>query len=373
MAEEGDSGEKTEQPTGRRLSEARKEGQVGVSSDFSGVISIIAAYLALQYIAPSLWRDLKIVVAASFTSQYSTEPITLDVLRAQTIQVAYLLLPEILLIMLIAAFFGSGVTLLQTNFLWSSKLFHPKLSHLNPVNGFQRIFSLNNFMYTLKAIAKLCIICPIGYFAFMHLFPSFIGLTNFGIADLMTFTASATDYIFWKVISCLLILGIIDLIWQKWRTKKKLKMSKQEVKDEKKAVEGDEGTRRRIISIGMRRARDRMMQAVRTADVVVTNPTHIAVALSYSMEPGSAPKVVAKGRGFLAERIKEIARECGIPVLERKPLARALYKMCEVGHEIPYELFKAVAEILAYVYRLKNRIPAKARAAMQKRQREKEK
>lgn len=370
MAEEGDSGEKTEQPTPRRTSEARKEGQVGVSTDFSSVVGLIAAYLALQYVAPSLWDDLKIVVSASFSSSYSSEPITVEVLRDQTIHVLYLLVPELLIIMFIAAFFGAGVTLIQTNFLWAPKLFNPRLSYLNPITGFKRIFSLNNFVHTAKAIVKLLIICPIAYFAFFNLFPSFVGLMDVHVQSLLAFTAKAADYIFWKIISCLLILAILDLVWQKWRTNQKLKMSKQEVKDEKKSVEGDEGTRRRILAIGLRRARDRMMQSVKTADVVVTNPTHIAVALSYSLEPGSAPRVVAKGQGFIAEQIKKIAHEHGVPVIERKPLARALYKMVEVGQEIPYELFKAVAELLAYVYRIKGKIPAKARAAISKKQKD---
>ena len=158
--------------------------------------------------------------------------------------------------------------------------------------------------------------------------------------------------------SFLFVLGILDLIWQKYNTKRQQKMSKQEVKDEKKSVEGDEQTKRKIVQIGMRRARDRMLANVPLADVVVTNPTHFAVALSYTNETG-APRVIAKGKNHLAQRIKKIAKENGVPVVERKPLARALFKSVEVGHEIPYELFKAVAELLAYVYRLKGKIPAR--------------
>ena len=166
----------------------------------------------------------------------------------------------------------------------------------------------------------------------------------------------------------LLCLGIVDFLWNRYRTKKRLMMSKQEVKDEKKATEGDETMRRRIIAIGLQRARDRMFLAVPKADVIVTNPTHIAVALAYTAEAGSAPRVVAKGKGHIAERIKDLGRKHGVPIIERKPLARALFQTVEVGQEIPYELFKTVAEVLAYVYRLKGKFPGRNRKQIQPQQ-----
>jgi flagellar biosynthesis protein FlhB len=366
MAENEEGGEKTEQPTGRRIGEARKEGQVGVSTDLSNVIGMIGAFWALQFIAPYLWDDLLLVTRGSFTSRYTTEILNAQIIKDQAISVMLVLLPEICVVVVAAAFFGAGCTLIQTNFLWSWHLVKPKMVHINPLSGIKRIFSANNAIHLLKDIAKLSIIGPIGYFAFFDFLPQFIGLINEKVSGLLPFAAMAMTEIFWKIMTLLIILAILDLIYQKWSVKKKLMMTKHEVKDERKAVEGDEGTRRRILSIGMRRIRERMMQQVKTADVVVTNPTHVAVALSYSRDMGSAPRVVAKGRGHLAERIKQIAREHGVPVIERKTLARALFKMAEVGQEIPYELYRAVAEILAYVYRLKGKVPDKARAAMHK-------
>ncbi|RME57385.1 MAG: EscU/YscU/HrcU family type III secretion system export apparatus switch protein [Candidatus Dadabacteria bacterium] len=160
--------------------------------------------------------------------------------------------------------------------------------------------------------------------------------------------------LFWQIFAVLLILAIIDYFWGKHQWLKQYKMTKQEVKDEKKAVEGDEETRKKIQAKGFQRIIQRIQQSVPNADVVITNPTHLAVALKYDKETMTAPKVVAKGRGFIAERIKRIAKEAGVPVLERKPLARALYESVEVGAEIPRALYRAVAEVLAYVYRLKN-------------------
>ena len=362
MAQDGDSGEKTEQPTGRRKNEARSQGQVGQSRELAQVFGITAAFIALQYIAPSLWRDLKYVTASSLTSRYSTEPLDAQVLRTIFYALVLILIPEILLMLGISALFGAGCSAVQTKFLFSWKMLRPKLSLLHPIRGLKRILGVQNSVQTLKALIKLGIICPIAYFAFFELFPSMLSLIDVPVSHLLPFTATAATSIFRRIMSWLLLLAIIDLIWQKWHTYKQLKMSKWEVKEERKAVEGDERMRRRIISIGMSRLRERMLRAVPQADVVVTNPTHISVALKYTMQPGTAPKVLAKGKGYVALRIQEIARQHGVPVIERKPLARALFKACEVGQEIPYEFYKAVAELLAYVYKLKGKIPFSSRA-----------
>lgn len=367
MAEEGDSGEKTEAPTARRTSESRKEGQVGQSQELSNVFGITAAFLALQYVAPYLWDDLLLIVKGSFTADIAGLTFDVHTLRTKAVQLVLALLPEMIIIMLIAAFFGAGCTAVQTKFLWSWKLIKPKMMHISPLKGIKRIFSVNNYVALIRNIAKLCIICPIAYFAFFDLLPGFMQLMSTPVSDILPSTAKAAAYVFWKIITCLFILAILDLVWQKYTNYKKLKMSKQEVKDERKAIEGDEATRRRIMAIGLNRARERMLQKVPTADVVVTNPTHYAIAISYSMESGSAPRIVAKGKGYVAQRIKEIAKKHGVPVIERKMLARALFKMAEVGQEIPYEFFRAVAELLAYVYRIRGKLPEKARRAMLKR------
>ena len=361
--DEGDSGEKTEAPTGKRASHARTQGMTGQSPEFSQVIGMFAAFYALCYIAPHLWRTVELLLRGAFTSRYMSEPITIPILQTQFLGLLYVLLPKLFLLLFIAAFFGAGSMLIQTKFNFQPSLLKPKLRSIAPLAGIKRIFSAANLFNLTKQLIKLCIIAPVAYSAFMQFVPSFLKMMDIPLLQLMPLTATMADSLFKEIMKYLFIIACADVAWNKWRTRKRLMMSKQEIKEERKAQDGDESSRRRILQLGMARIRERMMKNVPKADVVVTNPTHIAVALSYSAEPGSAPKVVAKGKGHVAERIKEIARRHGVPVIERKPLARALFKVVEVDQEIPLELFKAVAEILAYVYRLKGKNPLKNRKA----------
>ncbi len=361
-AEDENGGEKTEKPSGKRISQARSQGTVAKSNDLSQVVGIIGAYIGLQYLTPLLWLDMQTVLRRSLTS-YTNTPLTQANLQSGFLGVLWLVGPEVLLLMVVAAFFGAGSMAVQTNFLFSTALLKPKWTHINPIAGIKRIFTVANLVNLLKAFAKLAIIGPVAYFAFAHLFPQLIGLMDAPLDHLLPFTSFATTYIFRRVMQLLLLLAILDYAYQWWSTNRQLKMTKVEVKEEQKAVEGDEATKMAIRSKALTRARQRMLKAVRTADVVVTNPTHLSVALSYDLKPGAAPKVVAKGRGYMALRIREIAQEAGVPIVERKPLARALFKSVEVDQVIPYELYAAVAELLAYVYRLKGRNPFRSRQA----------
>jgi flagellar biosynthetic protein FlhB len=355
MAEEGDSGEKSEDPTSRRLSESRQDGMIAHSRDLSNVLGMTAAVVALEFLAPKLWETLQIITIGSFTSNLFQETLELTVLHQQFIALLWLLIPVVLFMIAIAAICGAGASAMQTRFLWSNKLLRPKFNILNPVSGLKKIFGTSGLFQTAKSIAKLCIICPIAYTSFFELFPRLIGIMDIPLEEILPFTAYAANFMFWKIIAWLLLLAIVDYIWQRYQTKKKLMMSKQEIKEERKATDGDEKTKRQMRVKALQKMRDRMFQQIPTADVVVTNPTHFAVALRYSMETGSAPTVVAKGRGFVAKRIRESAARHGIPVIERKSLARALFKAVEVGQEIPFDLYQAVAEILAYVYRIKGK------------------
>lgn len=357
MADDSDSGEKTEEPTARRLGDARKKGMVGQSYELSSVLGMAGAFYALTNIAPQMWQEIQVLLHLCFSSDFTRQHWTIPDLHARFIALIWLILPRLLYIMLIAAFIGSMSTLLQTNFLLTWSKVKPKFNMINPLNGLKRIFSAGNFINLLKQIAKLAIIGPIAYSAYWGYVPQFFRMMDVPITDLLPLTANMASDIFVRMMKLLIVLAIGDAIYSKMKFRKSMMMSKHAVKDERKSVEGDETMRRKIISMGLQRARERMMRNVPKADVVVTNPTHIAVAIQYSAIPGVAPKVIAKGKGHLAERIKEIARRHGVPVLERKPLARALFASVEVDHEIPYELFKAVAEVLAYVYRLKGKSP----------------
>jgi flagellar biosynthetic protein FlhB len=361
MAEESDAGEKTEEPSGRKLIQARTDGMVARSVELSQVLGLSATFVVLQFVAPPLWRKLIAVTTGSFTTDLSSRAFQPNELRLYFLNLVLYLAPEILILLLASAAIGSLSTLLQTNFLWSSKLFKPKWSMLNPVTGLKRIFSMQNKVQLLKSIAKLLIIAPIAYYAFFDYAPVLTRLMAVPLGEYFTITSDFLGHIFWQIMKFMFVLALCDYGWQRYSTKKKLMMSKQEAKDERKSTEGDERTKYAIRSRALQRARQRMMQAVKTADVVVTNPTHISVALKYSMVKGSAPQVVAKGKGLIAKRIRELAAEHGVPVIERKPLARALYAAVEVGHQIPYELYTAVAELFAYVYKLKGRNPIQRR------------
>jgi len=360
MAKETESGqEKSEEPTGKRLSDARRDGKVAQSNELNQIMGMTAAFVAIYFISPYLWRDLVVIIRKAFGESHHMlkDPATSHAFQDGFTSLLWALAPEIFLMLIIAAFFGAGTGMIQTKFLWSNKSLAPKFKQLNPIQGLKRIFGAKNAFQTFKSIAKLAIILPIAYYAFLEIFPQLMGLMHIPLQQQLPFAGDAATTIYIRIAVLLLILAIIDWIWTTYKHKEDLKMSKQEVKDEQKATEGDEKTKKQIQQKGLQNAYRRMMEDIPSADVVVTNPTHIAVALSYSFEKGSAPKVVAKGKGYVAERIKRMAKENRIPVVERKPLARALFKAVEVGQEIPYELYAAVAELLSYVYRIKGKNP----------------
>ena len=354
-----DDDDKTEDPTEKRKSKAKSEGQIGKSTEFGQVMGMIASFLAIQYLSAELWQDIQLICKAGFSpSALLKEPMTIQSVHTNFLSVAKMLLPDILLLMAIAGLTGALSIALQTKFHYTTKNLKPKFAQVfNVLSGLKKLISINNLVNLLKAVAKLAIIGPMGYFTFVELFPEFLSLINIPVDQMLTYTADAMHRIFWKIIAVLFLMAIFDVYWQKRQNYKKLKMSKQEVKDEAKQY--DESNKRKIQAKGFQRARERMMSAVPQANVVVTNPTHYAVALMYDLETGSAPQVVAKGKGYIALKIREIAKENGVPVVERKSLARALFDSVEVGQEIPYELFRAVAELLAYVYRLGGQNPFK--------------
>lgn len=357
MAAENDSGEKTEEPSGRRIDKARSDGMVGKSQDMALVAHVTVAFILLEHFAPTFWDKIQKLFIICFSYAPQDDPLAVDAIREKFLKLIILLGPELLLFMVLIAIAGSLTTAIQTRFLWSWKLVTPKFNQINPITGIKRLLGIRNWINILKSILKLAIIGPIAYFAFMDLFPHIIELMSSSTGSILPFVARGFSKIFWKIMALLFILSIFDFVWQKYTTKRDLKMTKHEVKEERKSMEGDEQTKMRIRIKGLQRIRQRMMQNVPTADVVVTNPTHFAVALKYDPALGSAPVVVAKGQDHLALRIREVARSHGVPVVEKKLLARSLYQSVEVGQSIPYELFTAVAELLAYVYRLRGKNP----------------
>ncbi|MBN8550645.1 MAG: EscU/YscU/HrcU family type III secretion system export apparatus switch protein [Deltaproteobacteria bacterium] len=353
MSETSTPEERTEDPTERRIGELRKRGALHFSMEITHVASLVAGFLILKHMCANLFADMREVIEKSFALIGSSDPITPHMLRDGFIGLLYIVLPDIVIIALVIAVVASLAVLLQTKWNIKERKIDFKFLHLNPIAGIKRIFSVQGYLTTLKAIVKLAIILPIGYFALKRFAPTMINLIHMGVPEILAFTATAIEYVFWKIIYILFAIAIFDYFWGKKQWLKMNRMTKAEVKDEMKSIQGDEQTKRRIQMKGLARIMQRIKSTVPKADVVVTNPTHYAVALKYDRTSMAAPIVLAKGKGFLALRIRSIAKEAGVPVLERKPLARALYASAEVGAQIPYELFKAVAEVLAYVYRLK--------------------
>jgi flagellar biosynthetic protein FlhB len=354
MAQGSAPEERTEMPTERRLEELRKEGTVPLSQDAVMVISITVAFLLIQFGWQYLFVDMKLIMTKSFSLIKNPEPLTITDLQNGFTGLLWMIGPKLLVLFGVLALIAGLIVMLQTKWNVKEKKLAFKFSKLNPMEGFKRIFSIQNWGNTLKAVAKLGIILPIGYFALKRFAPDMITLIHTSIAELMDYTANAMNYLFWQIIKVLIVLAIFDYVWTRHHWLKNAKMTKDEVKDEKKSLEGDEETKRKIQAKGLRRIAQRIRQSVPQADVIVTNPTHYAIALKYDRTTMDAPQILAKGKGFLALKIREIAKASGVPIVERKPLARALYASGEVGKSIPYELFRAVAEVIAYVYKLKN-------------------
>lgn len=337
------------------MSQLRREGQIHFSVDVAQVATLLTGFLLLKYMSGLIFEDMRQVYIKAFKMIGASEPLTIHFLHEGAIGLLALVGPDLALFVFIIACVATLGIFLQTDWNIKAKKINFNWGGLNPINGIKRVFSIQGFITTGKALLKLCIILPIGYYALKNYAASMVQLVHFSIPNIISFTLEAMSYVFWKILYVLIAIAIVDYFWGKHLWLRQNRMTKEEVKDERKSIEGDEATKRKIVAKGLQRIMQRLKMSVPKADVVVTNPTHYSVALQYDRSTMSAPKVVAKGKGYIALRIRQIARESGVPVLERKPLARALFASTEVGTQIPHELFRAVAEVLAYVYKLKGK------------------
>lgn len=354
MSENSTPEERTEMPTERRMSQLRKEGALFISTDIVQLATLVTGVFLLMLLWNWMYFALSITMERAFTMVGKKDDFTIESLFQGFIGLATLVAPPVILLSLGVGVVAALAVLLQTNWNIKEKKIDFKASWLNPINGVKRIVSLQGLVMTLKALLKLAIMLPIGFFALKWRAPEMVSLMHLSVEQIMEYTSGGVLWIFWKIFYVLLAFAIFDYVWGKYQWLRQNKMTKAEVKDERKSVEGDEETKRKIIHKGLQRIAQRIATSVPKAHVVVTNPTHISVALRYDRAHDAAPIVVAKGKGFVALRIREIAKAHQIPIVERKPVARALFESTEVGSTIPRELFKAVAEVLAYVYRLKN-------------------
>ena len=359
FAKDGEGGEKTEPATAKKLKDAREEGKVVKSRELNSAFGLIVLFLCLKIFVSYVGQKL----IAVFTYAYGqlADFVLINEKNLSTQAIASLFKNIILQWMLIVLpFFAFGViiallvSIVQVGWKVSTKPMKPELSKFNPINGFKRMFSKDSVFELVKSIVKIGLI---GYMAYAsirdHQNELFI-LYDLELNQAIALVGGLVIDVGFKISLVYLIVGIADFVYQKHKFNEDMKMTKQEVKDEFKNTEGDPQIKGRQRRKMQEVSQKRMMQDVPKADVVITNPTHFAVALRYDTKESTAPVVVAKGADYIAQKIKEIAKDNQIEIVENKPLARMIYHNVDVGAEIPPELYQAVAEVLAYVYRLKN-------------------
>jgi flagellar biosynthetic protein FlhB len=353
MAE--DLGEKTEQPTGRRLTEARNKGQVARSQDLGAAVSMIAALIIFAAFGGLFMTTMAGVIRRLLEGQTLGDPLSaasiVPAIHWVSMRSLTVMVP-VMILMALVAYVGQVV---QVGWLVTTHPLKPKIDRLSPVAGVKKIFSKRSLVKTIVNTGKLAVTLVVGAIVASRHTEAIVSLPRLGVAQaLYKIALICLELAAWLLL-VLLALAIADLIYQRWQHIQDLKMTKQEVKDERRTVEGDPEVRKRRMRMAQEIALQRIASAVPDADVVVTNPTHFAVAIRYDAADMHAPRVVAKGADILAFRIRHVAQRSGVHVIERPPLARALYHGTEVGQEISPEHYEAVAEILAYVYRLEGR------------------
>lgn len=346
-----DFGEKTEAPTPRKKKEARDRGQVAKSTDLTAAGALLFAMIILNLFAPSMFNNL-----LNFTQKmlgYSAK----DAMTVNSMQnlgsyaihtLGYTIAPICLLFMFSAVL----ITLAQVGLIFTAHPLKPDLQKIDPISGFSKIFSMQSLFKLLISLLKVGLIAGVSFLTIRSRIPQIVSLTGEDHWQILAVAGEMIYLLGIRLAAVLLFIAIFDYAYSRYKHEEGLKMSKQELKEEMRRMEGDPLVRERRRRVAQQLAMQRMQAAVPTSDVIVTNPTEFAIAIKYDSETMVAPKVVAKGADLVAKRIRQIAIENGIPIVERKPLARALYKTVEVGDEVPPSFYKAIAEILAYVYEI---------------------
>lgn len=357
FADNGGGGDKTEEPTAKRLQDARKEGQVAKSQELISGAMLFMLFIAIKlfggYIANSFIKVFH--RNYGYISVYSVETPEIGNLTSMFGRAMLDILLMTLPIFAFAIVIAVMLNIFQVKWKVTSKPLQPKFSRLNPVSGFKKIISMDKIFELIKSVAKIAVIFIVAYTTIMDEIESIKILYDL---DLMQAVLYISDFVInmgIKISAVYLLIGFVDFIYQKLKFKKDMRMSKQEVKDEYKQQEGDPQVKGKIKSKMRESSMRRMMQKMPDADVVITNPTHFACAIQYDKEKAAAPVLIAKGADHLAQKLKDIAKEYDVPIVENKPLARMLYYNVEIDAEIPQELYQMTAEVLAYVYQLKNK------------------
>ncbi len=348
-----DDQEKTEEPTSKKIEDAREEGNVPNSRDTSGVFTLFVSILALLLIFPFMQERMFLLVKYLFSLQ------GMEITRTNIIDIAFIIMREFLLIVLplaiVVAISGIIGSLAQFGFVFTTKPLSPDLSKLDPIKGLGNLISMKKLLEGVKITFKAHITLGVGFWFFFIFIQELPTVALFSLPDQLSWAVEKILTIALVMLLVLFVFAMIDLVIVRKQYFDKLKMSKQEVKDEMKNMEGDPHIKGKIRQIQMQAAQKRMMASVPEADVVITNPTHYAVAIMYDETKHRSPIVIAKGKDNIAVKIKEIARENGVHIVQNPPLARALFKEVDVDKPIPETLFATVAEVLAYVYKMNKR------------------
>ncbi len=354
MSDQDSSQDKTERASSRRREKARDEGQVAKSMDLNSSAILGLGFLSIYMMGPFMADN--IMELMRYTMAHAPEMAIADqsyiTVFGDSMLKFFMLLSPLFALLMVIAF---SINIAQVGFKITPKALEPKWSKLDMLKGAKKIVSMKSLVQLFKDTAKLTVIGWVGYKTIAGDFESFFLLPDMSIFQFAITMGKMTLGIALKMASVIFAIAILDYAYQKYEHEKSIKMSKQDLKDEYKDTEGSPQLKARVRQVQRDMARSRMMDAVPMADVVVANPTHIAVALKYDADKGDAPVVLAKGERKIAQKIKQIAKDHGVPVIEDKPLARALFKICEIGDMVPANLFKAVAEILAHVYKLKGK------------------
>jgi flagellar biosynthetic protein FlhB len=360
MAEEDDAS-KTEDPSGRKLEKGREEGQVASSNEVRNWVVMLGGTLGVLILSRPMMRDVEKVMLP-FVAQAEAIPMDLEHLEKVfldlSLQLAVILAP-LLGMFLLLGYLGNVV---QTGLVYSPKKLEPKMERISPLAGFKRLFSMKAVIEFVKGLLKIAIVSGVCGMMAMPFLKDFDFLISFEMIQFMERVHELVLRLVIGAFAVMTVIAVLDFAYQRFSFMKEMRMTKHEVKEEYKQQEGDPQIKARIRRIRTERARKRMMAAVPTADVVITNPTHFAVALSYKMNEMEAPRLVAKGVDHIAFRIRQIAEENEVPIVENPPLARALYATVELDQEIPPEHYKAVAEVIGYVMRLRGDLPQQAGA-----------
>ncbi|MBN1916622.1 MAG: flagellar biosynthesis protein FlhB [Verrucomicrobia bacterium] len=350
MAEE-DKEARTETATPKRRNEAREKGSVAQSADVSSVVVLFLGLLCLWFGGSFISRQFKDLLRVTFETYTSVEltPSSTYPLLLQILGRVALMMAPVLLVVVVASVVASVI---QYGWLWSPQALKPKLDQLKPKLSRLNMLSKDKLVDLAVAVGKIALIGLVAYWSIKGYLLRFVPLMDQTVPQIADFTVGVALRVSLKIIIVLIVLATLDYVWKRHRHEEKLKMTKQQVKDERKNVEGDPQVKGHIRGLQLKASMRRMMHEVPKADVVITNPTHYAIALQYDAEVMPAPKVIAKGARLLAERIIALAKAHHVPIVQNPPLAQALYKSAEVGGFVPIAFYHAVAEVLAYVYAL---------------------